>query len=475
MPPPASNYNAIMAWNRELHGARVTVMGLGRFGGGVGVTRWFVAQGARVLLTDLDPPERLAQSLAEIDDLVQGGRVMLRLGGHTPADFTGCDLVVANPAVPRPWENPFLRAAHEAGVTVTTEIRLTVDRLPRRERVIGVTGTAGKSTTSAMIARALGVTGRKVHFGGNIGGTLLPGIGEIGADDFVVLELSSAMLHWLSGQVAEGGVKGWSPGIAVVTNCAPNHLDWHGSMDHYERSKRQILRDQRPGDAVVLHAQLSSWPRNEGPESRRVEWVNYADADATPPLAIPGRHNRLNAAFALRVAGTLGVDIAKAADALGAFPGLAHRLELVAGFSVSGSTGRPIRAFNDSKSTTPEAAALAIAAMEEDRTIGASRVRLLCGGYDKRVDLSPMIEPASRCAGVYTLGATGEPLARAVTTAGGRACSCVTLEGAVTRAAAEVRPGEVLLLSPGCASWDQFTNYEARGRAFIEAIRRSLG
>lgn len=446
-------------------------MGLGRFGGGAGVTRWLAEQGARVLVTDLDPAERLRDALSTIDDLVRDGRVTLRLGSHEHADFANTDLVVANPAVPKPWKNEFLLRAQAAHVPITTEIRLVVERLPSRRRVIGVTGTAGKSTTSAMIAAALAGAGLRVHLGGNIGGSLLAAIPSIGATDFVVLELSSAMLHWLTSAVGDPNAPGWSPGLAVVTNCAPNHLDWHGDYAHYEASKQQILRSQSADDLAVMHARLSSWPRAAGAPERSVEWMNFDDARVSPVLSIPGRHNRLNAAFALRAVGLLGADITRAADALAKFPGLAHRLQLVGRFATAGA---PVRAFNDSKSTTPEAAALAVAAMDDDESIGAARVRLICGGYDKQVDLAPMVTQAARCAGVYTIGATGPTLAQSINDAGGHAVCANTLESAVERAILDVRPGDAILLSPGCASWDQFTNFEVRGHVFSDAVRSRL-
>src|SRR6266550_4399284 len=127
----------------DLSGKRVTVMGLGRFGGGLGVARFLAAQGADVLVTDQEPEEKLRDAVAKLRELIDTGAVRLRLGGHNVSDFTTCDLVVANPAVTRPWENRFLRAAGAAGIPITTEIELTVERLPDRGRVIGVTGTAG--------------------------------------------------------------------------------------------------------------------------------------------------------------------------------------------------------------------------------------------------------------------------------------------------------------------------------------------
>jgi UDP-N-acetylmuramoylalanine--D-glutamate ligase len=140
--------------NTDVQSKRVTVMGLGRFGGGVGVARWLVGQGARVLVTDTEPMVKLADSIAQLDEFIASGRITLRLAEHRESDFTNCDLVVANPAVPTPWNSPYLNAAVAAGVTVTTEIRLLIERINRR-RTIGITGSAGKSTTTAMIHHIL--------------------------------------------------------------------------------------------------------------------------------------------------------------------------------------------------------------------------------------------------------------------------------------------------------------------------------
>src|SRR5436190_4214762 len=156
----------------DFTGRRVTVMGLGRFGGGSGVARWLASQGADVLVTDLQSAEKLAEPIAEIQDLVDQGSVTLRLGEHNVSDFTTPDLVIANPAVPKPWENRFIRSAIAAGVPVTTEIRLLTERI-NRLKTIGITGSAGKSTTSAMIHHILVKAGVRAHLGGNIGGSLL--------------------------------------------------------------------------------------------------------------------------------------------------------------------------------------------------------------------------------------------------------------------------------------------------------------
>lgn len=456
----------------EFDGRRVVVMGLGRFGGGAGVTRWLAGQGAEVLVTDMQPVETLAGSVAELQDLIDAGSVRLRLGEHNASDFTTCDLVIANPAVPKPWENRYLRASEAAGIPVTTEIRLLVDRLPNCERVIGITGSAGKSTTSAMTAHILERLGRRVVFGGNIGGTLLPRLSEIGAEDWVVLELSSAMLHWL---------KGWSPSIAVLTNIAPNHIDWHGSLEHYTESKLNIARfQQESGAAVVVAfgaddpvpARLRALARGEVHHIHR----DRPDADEfeiEPHLRLrtPGGHNRLNARVAGTAAGLAmkrsgdGRDRATlgraAAEALADFTGLPHRLRFV-------GERDGVRYYDDSKSTTPESTLLAVAAFAEEKGLGS--IRLIVGGYDKKIDLSAIAGLGGRVGGLYAIGQTGPTLA-----AGGKATLCNTLEAAVATAEIEAKPGDVVVLSPGCASWDQFTNYEERGKRFAELVRGDSG
>jgi len=419
-------------------GQRAVVMGLGRFGGGAGAARWLAEQGADVLVTDLAGADQLASGLDAIADLVRSGTVTLRLGEHNVSDFTDADLVIANPGVPRPWENRFLRAAAAAGACVTTEIGLLVHRLPARTRTIGVTGTAGKSTTVSMVAHVLRAAGHPVHLGGNIGGSLLSELGRITPDAWVVLELSSAQLHWIAG---------WSPHVAIVTNVASNHVDWHGTQMHYEASKRRIVASQQAGDAALLGPGAEGWALPEG-----VERLRPASTSGLH-LRIPGDHNVDNAAMAIGACERAGVDPGFARRALADFPGLPHRLQVVAEHD-------GVRFVNDSKSTTPEAAALAIHAFDP------ARVRLIAGGYDKRIDLSPLADAARACASVHPIGATAPDLAAAT-----GATPCDTLDAAFAAATALACEGDVILLSPGCASWDQFANYEERGRRFEELTR----
>lgn len=429
----------------SLPGKRVTVMGLGRFGGGLGVANWLHAQGARVLVTDMASAEALAQPLTELSAGIE-----TRFGVHAEADFTSADLVVASPAVSKPWNNPYLNAARDAGVPITTEIGLVIDRLPNRTRVIGITGTAGKSTTSALAARALEAAGQTVHLGGNIGGSLL-GV-DVSPEDLVVLELSSFMLHWL-------GQSGWSPGTAVLTNLSPNHLDWHETFEHYESAKRTIAQYQQAGDLLVCDL----WP-----ELRTA--IRVRTGVDLPQLTIPGAHNRANAGMALAAAAAtldrhdIEYEHGQLADAIASFPGLPHRLQLVASHA-------GVSFYNDSKCTTPEAVALAVDALA-DRT-PREQIHLIAGGADKGVDLAPIADLARTLASLHTIGTTGPSIRDRA--AGGRVAHDGTLERAFEAAVGCCEPGHAVLLSPGCASWDQFANYEARGALFADLVHRWIG
>ncbi len=463
----------------DVAGRRVTVMGLGRFGGGVGVTRWLASQGADVLVTDLDPAEKLAESIAQVQNLIDGGSVTLRLGGHNVSDFTTCDVVVANPAVPKPWDNRFIRAAQAARIPVTTEIRLLVERLPSRARTIGITGSAGKSTTTSMIAhilrRVLGA--EHVHLGGNIGGTLLTDLPRIRDVDWVVLELSSAMLYWLGSGVGYAEARGWSPAIAVLTNIRPNHIDWHGDFSHYAASKQGIFRYQSLEDEIIEGVEAARpWTDDAPSQVVRIP-VSLGPASVLPAglrLSVPGEHNRTNAVVAAYAAGAALAregggtrnprSITNAAALLVDFRGLPHRLEFVGEFA-------GIKCYNDSKCTTPEASLLAVAAFEPEP--GRGRIHLIAGGYDKGSDLTPVAGLAPTLAGLYTIGKTGPVIAEAARAGGGgeKVVECGTLDRAVIAALSRAKRGDVLLLSPACASWDQFTNFEYRGERFAALVR----
>ncbi|MDX1565078.1 MAG: UDP-N-acetylmuramoyl-L-alanine--D-glutamate ligase [Phycisphaeraceae bacterium] len=434
---------------QDLAGKRVVIMGLGRFGGGVGAARYCCEQGAKVLVTDSLGQADLQSSLDRLADLP----IEYRLGGHDEADFASADVVVVNPGVDR-RNNRYLQAAN--GAATTTEIRLFIDTQctgAGRLRTIGVTGTAGKSTTVAMIGHILAEAHGpdRVHVGGNIGGSLLDRLDRIRPDDWVVLELSSFMLELIDN---------WSPHIGVMTNLADNHLDRHGTMGSYLAAKQKIFLHQSEGDVAVVPPMLAEWSMITPARSVVADPFFYAGQ-----LQIPGDHNRSNASSATAAAVATGVKVTDCARFLAGFTGLPHRLQRVAEHN-------GVRFFNDSKCTTPEAAILAIDSFKP-RT-----AHVILGGYNKGADLRHVaLHAARQCAGIYTVGQTGDAIADAALPESDR-CPvhrCGDLETAVRHVLDNVRPDQEVLLSPACASWDQFDNYEQRGKRFVEYVLKYTG
>jgi UDP-N-acetylmuramoylalanine--D-glutamate ligase len=456
---------------KSLAGKRITVMGLGRFGGGIGVVRFLSKLGALITVTDLRSESELCDSLAAIADVpVQA----FHLGGHREEDFVEADLIVVNPAVPR--GNPWLSLAEQAGVPLTSEIALFLQFNPAK--VIGVTGSNGKSTTASLIHHLLREAGVRSHLGGNIGGSLLTSLHEIRSDDWVVLELSSFQLAALDRMFC-------SPQIAVVTNFTPNHLDWHGSLEDYRASKQTILRWQCADGYAVLNADdphVSRWPVHSqatwfrlqdnggsgffhAPDSHEILYRSVRGEevriDLPNPEILPGTHNIRNVLAGCAAAWAAGVDLAGLTQSLRSYRPLPHRLELVGEYA-----GRKF--YDDSISTTPEST---IAALDSfDRPIV-----LLAGGYDKQVDLDEMAQAIARkTKAVALMGQTSailEPLIDSCPEHG--VChACQDFQEAFQWAVDQSAPGEIVLLSPGCASYDWFRDFEDRGARFRAAVQQ---
>jgi UDP-N-acetylmuramoylalanine--D-glutamate ligase len=428
-----------------LSGRRVTVFGLGRFGGGVGVTRWLCEQGARVTVVDQASAESLAASIDQLADC----RFDLHLGAPRREDFTDCELLVVNPAIGP--ENPSVQLARQSGAKITTEIQLLLQRCPAQ--VIGITGSVGKSTVTAMTGSILSAAG-PTWVGGNIGGSLLGDLGDMAPDHRVVLELSSFQLEQLAGPRI-------SPPVALVTNLAPNHLDRHGTMEAYGQAKKNIFLHQGPDGVLILNRACDATRNWADQAPGRVSWFDPSDEPFD--LAIPGAHNQANAQAAWAVARQFGIDRDVAATALGDFAPLPHRLQFVS--EVDGASW-----YNDSKCTTPGGAIVAVQAFPPRKTI------IIAGGYDKHVSFDELGEALARNArAVITLGQTADAINEAVESARhGDQPLCRTadsLEEAVTIARDLSRPGDAVLLSPACASYDMFDNYEQRGAAFVRLVR----
>jgi UDP-N-acetylmuramoylalanine--D-glutamate ligase len=453
---------------------RVTVMGLGTFGGGVGLTRYLVQQGAQVTVTDLQNAEALASSLAALHGLP----IRFVLGRHDERDFIDTDTVFVNPAVP--LTSPYVQAAQAHQVPLDSEMNLFVRQCCGR--IIGLTGSVGKTTTTSLLGSMLQLHDARTLVGGNIGGSLLDRLADIIPEMYVVLELSSFQLEqldWLH----------YSPPLAIVLNLAPNHLDRHGTMAAYQAAKEVILAHQTPADTAVLNWDdplvRTMAARGQGQrlyysvEESLEEGVSRHGATLVlahggmrtvlceqSDLRLRGAHNFGNAAAAAAAATILGVAPETIVQGLRRFQALPHRLELVA-------TKRGVAYYNDSKATTPVSTIRALQAFEQP-------LILLAGGYDKGTpfdELGRVIHTHARAALVY--GKTAPQLAYAIQQA---ASTCPeqpsplvlqlpNLAVALQHAADLAQPGEVVVLSPACASYDQYQHYEARGEHFRTLVQ----
>jgi len=414
-------------------------MGLGRHGGGLGAARFLAGRGVRLTISDTATADALADSLASLHEYPEIG---FHLGGHVPADFLAADLIVVNPAV-RP-DHPCLKAARGAGVPITSEIELFLERCPAH--VIGVSGSNGKSTTVTMLFEILARAGRRAWLGGNIGGSLLGELDAMTADDWVVLELSSFQLAHLSSQAR-------LPEIAVLTNCSPNHLDWHGGYAEYAAAKQRLL-DARQ---VILNCHDSALKEFSSQCISRM--LPSFPLDQLPPLRVAGRHNLQNAACAAAAARAAGVDEVSIREALAEFGGLEHRIEWV------GEVGSR-HFYNDSKSTSPAATIAALDAMDLPTW-------LILGGVPKGTDFCELASHAAkRARGVALFGAARVELARDLRNQSPTPllASNETLDEAFKWCLTHSQAGDAILLSPACASFDQYADFCHRGRAFRELV-----
>ncbi|MBI9016451.1 MAG: UDP-N-acetylmuramoyl-L-alanine--D-glutamate ligase [Phycisphaerae bacterium] len=427
----------------KLENSNVLIMGLGRFGGGIGAARFMVANGARVTVTDLASQKALQSSIEQLSHL----DINWHLGGHLEADFINADIVIVNPAVK--YDSPLLELAWENGAILTTEIDLFCQLC--RNPIIAVTGSNGKSTTAAMIAAVL-QQDHNVWLGGNIGhGSLLNEMPAIKSDHLIVLELSSFQLYWL-------GLNNFRPNVAVVTNISPNHLDWHGNMAHYIEAKQNIMRFQESTDAAVLCSeapQLQQWKHLGNGQK-----IFYSATDIDIELGIPGYHNRLNAAAAWTVGKLLRVPENQIRNALLNYRSLPHRLQLIEEYD-------DIRYYNDSIATTPESTIAAIDSFDEHKI-------LIMGGYDKQISMELLADKVADYAkAVVLIGQTADKIAKLLHDRKAKIpiVKAENMDQAVIMANKLAEPGDVVLLSPACASYGMFNNFTERGKAFTKAVQ----
>jgi UDP-N-acetylmuramoylalanine--D-glutamate ligase len=454
----------------DLRGLRVLVVGLGT--SGLAAARLAVARGGRVTVADQRDEAALGEAAAAVRRL----GAALCDGGNPPELAGEADLIVVSPGVP--WESPLLAKARGLGVPVWGEVELAARYC--RGRIVGITGSNGKSTTTSMAGTILRSAGVPGGTGGNLGTPLADLLAFDAPDAVHAVELSSFQLEH---------VEAMRPFVAVVLNLSPDHLDRYAAYEDYARAKARLLELQRGDQHAVLNA--------DDPESERfvtsVRGVPHRfstrkevergafvrggrivlrtdacgeeevmDASALP---VPGEHNLANAlaaALACRLAGVAPEDLSRG---LGAYRSLPHRLEKVA--ELDG-----VNFYNDSKATNLDATARALEAFP------AGKVHLIAGGKDKGADWSTLEPLVRRHVRRLLLIGRAAPAIRKGLSGAATILDCGTVREAVRQGYERAAPGDVVLLAPGCASFDQYRNFEERGRDFVEAVealRRSGG
>jgi UDP-N-acetylmuramoylalanine--D-glutamate ligase len=486
---------------------RVAVVGLAREG--EALTHYLLQQACHVVATDLRSPASFGDRLTPLAD----AGAELVLGGHPPSLLDGCELVFVSPGVP--FDSALLDEARARGIPLSTESRLFCQMCPAP--IAATTGSSGKTTTTSLLGEMLKADRRAtsggdadVWVGGNIGQPLIGKLDQIQASDQVIMELSSFQLEYFHPS-ANAHVRGadarwlpllcgWSPAVGAILNITPNHLDRHGSMEAYAHAKQAIVAYRRPWDIAVLGhdnpvtravgerlrgdvrwfsrcsmmergaclsgqaGQTTVMLRRMSPTTRRQEESVCRVRD----IQLRGEHNIENILAACAIADALGVSVEAMHHVCTTFTGVSHRLEWVG--DVDG-----VHYYNDSIATTPERTVAALRSFAEP-------IVLLLGGRDKHLPWEQAAQMVlTRTRHVVLFGEASGLIAGALTAASTRDKGvqdgrrppihrCVTLDDAVAVAACVASPGDVVLLSPGCTSFDSFTDFAERGERFRQLV-----
>ena len=445
----------------ELRGKRVLVVGLARTG--VATSLFCAARGGRVTATDSRRETDIGQAIVSL----RSAGVALELGGHQEKTFLAQDLIIPSPGVPA--DAPPLQVARAQGVTIWSEIELA-DRF-LNGRLIGITGSNGKTTTTALIGHILQDSGFATLVAGNIGTPLIGCVEETRDDTVTVAELSSFQLEL---------IETFRPDISVFLNLTPDHLDRHHTLEAYGAAKARLFKNQTQHDAAVLNADDPATTQY-APQRPLVYWFSRKQRVAQgayvrgeeivfrndgheevvlKPEEIPlaGAHNLENVLAAVAATRLAGASAQSVAKAIRSFAGVAHRLEFVAEFG-------GVRYYNDSKATNVDATLKALDSFP-------GRILIILGGKDKGSDYTVLQKPLREKAILALLiGAAAEKIETQI--AGSVAIERAgTIERAVETASHAARPGDIVLLAPACASFDQFENYEHRGRIFKNLVKQ---
>lgn len=452
----------------ELKNKPVLVIGAGK--SGMATAGFLAGKGARPVLTDMRPEESFGGSLAGLRE--QGVSTVF---GSYPEVTPGLyDLVVVSPGVP--LTVPPVVQAREAGIPVTGELELAWRFTC--SPVVAITGTNGKTTTTTLVGEIFKEAGYRTLVAGNIGTPLVDVVENYGPEDIIVAEVSSFQLETTTS---------FRPHVGAILNLTPDHLDRHGSMEEYTKAKAKIFAFQQPGDFTVLNyddpltrnlsagspGQVIFFSRRhtlergvfvyQGKIVARLVDDNILEVLPISRVAVPGAHNLENALAAVACGLAMGVEAGVLARTLQIFPGVPHRLELVG--EING-----VRYINDSKGTNPEASIKALEAYDVP-------IVLIAGGRNKGSDFTCLAQKIKeKVKSLIVLGECAEELAYAVKEAGlRRVFRAEKFRDAVVMAHKEARPGEIVLLSPACASWDMFKSYEERGDLFRQLVQNLRG
>jgi UDP-N-acetylmuramoylalanine--D-glutamate ligase len=446
----------------ELKNKRVLVVGLGK--SGLSSALFLREQGAQVTVSDTRSAEALAK---EIPALLDAG-IMVESGGHGLLTFRRQDLIVVSPGIP--MDTPEVKQAKAFGLTVIGELELASRFL--KGKVVALTGSNGKTTTTSLLGKIFAEAGEPTLVGGNIGLPVIDLVAKSTADTVSVLEVSSFQLET---------VEAFRPWIAVVLNITPDHLDRHGNFENYAAAKTRITERQEADDFLVLNAEDKPTQMVAAKTRAQIYWFSGRRAvkrgafvhgesifflakeggkpEAIMPVAeivLRGAHNVENVLAAVCAARLAGIPAEKIRASVAGFKGVEHRLEFVR--SLHG-----VDFYNDSKATNVDAAMKAV-------TSFAGGIHLIMGGKDKNSDYGAMAELLKeRVKIVYTIGSAAEKIEHQLQGVV-KIVSAETMQAAVAEASKTAVAGDVVLLAPACSSFDQFENYEHRGQVFRQLV-----
>jgi UDP-N-acetylmuramoylalanine--D-glutamate ligase len=423
-------------------------MGLGLHGGGVSSAMFFYKQGADVLITDLKTEQQLKESIEKL----KGLKIKYFLGGHREEDFISADLIIKNPDVPS--TSPYLEIAKKNDTPIETDVNLFFKMSD--SFVIGVTGTKGKSTTASLIYHLLKSKYKRTFLAGNIGVSPLEILTKAKKGDKVVLELSSFELEDLT----------QSPNIAVITNILPDHLNRYGNMDEYIESKKLIFKYQKKNDVLILNNDDQIVSKFAEKSHSKVLFFSTKEKHKKIKLdgfKLFGEHNLSNLSASIKVAELLKVPTKLIEKSLKGFEGVPNRQEFIK--EING-----VKYFNDTTATMPDAVVVAINSFTEK--FPESKLILICGGQNKGLNFSQLIDIIKEKVGELVLlpGTASDKIKEGLSEYN-KINEVFSMQEAVKMAEKLSKKGDIVILSPGAASFNLFKNEFDRGKQFIEVVK----